>query len=754
MWYRLRLSLRRDPDLASSAAELLQTTSRNLILITGGLYVAWYLLATESLPARLVVRFFLVALAFTLICTGSLWLLRRRPLAGQIIWQVGLVAAITLTITASQQSAIAVSYALLPLAAALTMGWPAVLIAEGLVVVLVIWLPSTGVIPPLPGGYRLAIILSGALAGMLGWAATHTLLTVTHWSLFSFEQAQRKMEEARQQRLELKQVQEDLIHANRELARLSDRLKMMYQIAEGARQAKAEFVANVSHELRTPLNMIIGFSELITGTPELYGDTLPPALLADITAIQRNSRHLAKLVDDVLDLSQVEAGRMALSKELNSLKDIIDGAVQAVCAFFDAKGLYLETEIPRDLPAVLCDGTRVRQVMINLLSNASRFTERGGVRISARRESDDVVISVVDTGPGIAPEDQGRLFEPFQQLDSSIRRRHGGSGLGLSISRRFIEMHGGRMWLESTVGEGTRISFTLPLQASMPGGLPRDSTTRWFGPYSEFEYRTRTRRSRAPAPVMAPRYVLLEEGETLQRLFARYADRIETIGVRDIEEAVAELVRSPAHALVMNTPPSAGALIPTELLNNLPYGTPVVTCWVPGDDEAARRMGVVKYLVKPVTREALLATLESLGEDVEDVLLVDDQREVLRLLSRMLDTTGRQYTVIWATSGQRALRALRERRPDVMLLDLVMAGMDGFQVLREKAQDPAIRDIPVVIVSARDPSGEPIMSDRLTVDRGGGLSASDLLACIEAISEILSPSAQPDGRAQPETLPE
>jgi signal transduction histidine kinase/CheY-like chemotaxis protein len=605
--------------------------------------------------------------------------------------------------------------------------------------------------PYLTTTYSLGIIAGGAFTGLLGWTATHTLLTVTQWYLFSFQQARQKMEEAREQRVELKQTQEDLIQANRELARLSDRLKAMYQIANEARQAKEEFVANVSHELRTPLNMIIGFSEMITQSPQVYADSLPPALLADIAAIQRNSQHLARLVDDVLDLSQVEAGRMALSKEWTSLAEILDEAVLVVRALFESKGLYLEKEVSADLPPMFCDSTRIRQVVINLLSNAGRFTERGGVRVRAWCEKDDIVVSVADTGPGIALEDQEKLFEPFQQLDGSIRRPTDGSGLGLSISKRFVEMHEGKMWLESEVGVGTTFYFSLPLETPLPAALTGDDDLgRWLSPYSEYEYKARTGRSKAPAPTLVPRFVLLEREDTLLRLFSRYVDGIEITSVQDIEGVMGELSRSPARALLVNAPPFEETPAPMDQLTNLPYDTPAITCWVPGEDEAAKRLGVVRYLVKPVTRETLLSTLEELGEDMKSVLLVDDEPEVLQLFARMLSSAERNYRILQATNGQWALSLLRERQPDVMLLDLIMPGVDGFQVLWEKSRDSTIREIPVVVISARDPSGEPIVSDTLTVTRGGGLSVRDILACIQAVSEVLAPSVQSDGRGQPE----
>ncbi len=591
----------------------------------------------------------------------------------------------------------------------------------------------------------------GTVVTML-WA-TLCVLYLMHWrtsQLFEwswkyYQYAQAMLETARDERMEHKQIEADLLLANRELARLSNWLKAMHQLAEEARQTKERFVANVSHELRTPLNMIIGFSEIISRSPSVYGVKLPPALLADINAIQRNSQHLSKLVDDVLDLSQIESDRMALSKEWISITEIADQAVVAVQTLYASKHLYLKTDLPLNLTMIYCDSTRIRQVLINLLSNAGRFTEEGGVCVTIRNEQDTVLVSISDTGHGIAPDDQKRLFEPFYQIDSSLRRNNGGSGLGLTISKQFIEMHRGKMWLESKLGVGTTFYFSLPLHPPLPAYASADGMR--YNSYSQFD--GRREQSKAPALRICPRFVVLEEDETLFRLFTRHREDVEIVSVQNVADALQTLSQSPAHALIVNSASISTLRVRREQLASLPYSTPVITCWVAGESGSSQPLGVDSYLVKPVTREVLLTKLAELGDHIQTVLIVDDDREFLRLFARVLGSAERPYRVLQTTNGQRALSLLHERRPDVMLLDLMMTKMDGFQVLEQKRRDPLISKIPVIVISAKDPNGQPIVSHHLTLSYREGLSAHNLMACIRAVSEVLSPALPPAGQVQP-----
>jgi len=744
MWGRLLRSSQDDTELAETLGELNRDTARLLIYTVAGVWAAWQLFIGVTYAGRLGTT---TLPAFAIVLLTAVAAIRLLPVSRSIalmIWLAGLAAALTLNLSAVGRAEYALLFTTLPLLAAVTGGLPAALIAEAGVIGLVGRVIPVALAPLWPLEYGTFVIAGGALLALLGWLSTRPLQTVAEWSLHSYRQANAKAEEAMAQRAELEQIREDLVHANRELARMSDRMRALNQVAEEARRIKEEFVANVSHELRTPLNMIIGFCEVITQSPRVYGRPLPPKLLADITAIQRNSQHLVGLVNDVLDLSQIEAGRMALSKRWAVLQEIIEAATTAVRPLYESKRLYLCIEMPDAPIRVFCDDLRIREVVLNLLSNAGRFTEQGGVTLTVALVESKVIVRVADTGPGIPAADLERLFEPFQQLDAAVRGRYGGSGLGLTISQRFVEMHEGKMWAESPIrpvgaggenGPGTAFTFSLPLEPPLPAPLPAGAD-RWVSDYTVRD--ARTRRSKAPHPPAQPRYVLLDPGESLSRWLGRYLPDSEVIVMADPDAAVAELTRSPARALIINTA-GDGVALPAA---RLPFGTPLLACHVPGESEATRRLGVVRYLTKPIARETLLAALAALGPDVTDVLVADDEPEALQLFMRMLASAGRPYRVLRASNGRQALDLLRERRPDVILLDLIMPEMDGFQVLEAKHDDPRIREIPVIVISSRDPLGAPIVSEGLSVARSGGLSLRDLVACVQAISDVLAPEGE------------
>jgi signal transduction histidine kinase/CheY-like chemotaxis protein len=590
------------------------------------------------------------------------------------------------------------------------------------------------------------VIATSAIWSVVGLVVltVRPLVNTVEWAWSGYERSQQLLGEARDYQVQLHEALQDLTAANTQLTRLNVQAEGLRQLAEDARRAKEQFVSNVSHELRTPLNMIIGFSEMIVGFPQTYGKALPATLLADLEVVLRNSRHLADLVNDVLDLSQIETGQMALSKEWVDLANIIEAAVIAVRPLYESKGLYLHTEIANDLPQVFCDRTRIREVLLNLLSNAGRFTQQGGVGVRAWQQGDAVLVSVSDTGPGIAGADQDRIFQPFQQLDGSIRRKYGGTGLGLSISRGFIERHEGKLWLESRSGEGSTFTFRLPLNTPAPAN---STGLRWIDPYQNYEPRTRP--AHLPAGPVHARIITVETGQALQRLLNRYGEDLDVLPARDLEEAAAELAQAPVQAILVNRPHSGTMIEEITHWRALPYGVPVFVAAIPEAGAGVSQLGVAEYLVKPVSREQLMSALGSLKRAIKTVLVVDDDEETLQLFRRMLASLSGNYRVLRAADGRQALAVARQRHPDVILLDLIMPEMDGFAFLAAKAEDAGLRDIPVILLSAQDPYGQPIMSQGLTVTCKDGLSLHQLLMAFSVLRGLLGLGSGPGDPTRP-----
>jgi len=572
-----------------------------------------------------------------------------------------------------------------------------------------------------------------ATLGMI-WLSSRPLLLARQWFEESYQESRAALEKSRDYQFQLRQALDDLKDANHQLSQLHRLAHNLRAQAEEARRSKEQFVANVSHELRTPLNMIVGFIEMAMNSPETYGPNIPQTLLADLEIVLRNSRHLSSLIDDVLDLSQIETGQMALMRERSALHELVAAAAEAVQPLYDSKGLYLQTQVPEDLPALDCDRIRIRQVLLNLMSNAGRFTERGGVRVRAWQDEDHVIVSVADTGPGIKADAFDEVFKPFQQLDGSVRSHWTGSGLGLSISKHFVELHQGRMWLESEPGQGATFYFRLPREE--PISAAADGMMRWFSPYSTYVERSHI--PSLPAAANRPRLIVVEDGSALIRLLARYLDNAELAPVTSAEEALKAIEAFPAQAVLINVASVGEDLLWLERENALPAGVPVIVCSLPGARDAADSLGVADYLIKPISQEALLAVLDRLGLAGATILIVDDEPDALRLFRRMLASAGRNYRVLRASSAGQARRIMAHTKPDVVLSDLVMPEQDGYQLIAEIKADPALRDIPIIVTSARDPSSQPIVSKSLAVARADGIAVSQLLAAIDALVKTLS----------------
>jgi CheY-like chemotaxis protein len=491
-------------------------------------------------------------------------------------------------------------------------------------------------------------------------------------------------------------------------------------------------VAKVSHEFRTPLNMIIGLTDVLMDTPEIYGDSLSPVLLEDLKIVHRNCEHLSKMVNDILDLSQAEIGRLTLRREWSHLAGDIEAALTIVRPLLEKKGLALQLNLPDDLPQVYCDRTRISQVILNLVSNAARFTDQGGITLAARQQEQHLVISISDTGPGVLPEDAQRIFEPFCQGSGPSWREQRGTGLGLSISQQFVELHGGQMWLDSQPGVGSTFSFKLPL--SLPTA-PAVTPARWVS--QEWNWHERTAKSRLPQLAYKQRLLVCDDSGDLYDVFTHCAGEIEFIRIQHLEQAIQAAQGIPAHAIVVNTHSAQHAASLLEQARKTLPDTPVIMGAFPSRTKDRSAAGVVNYLIKPIMRADLEQAIRAMGRPIQSVLIADDDPDLRQLLTRMLLIYDERLEVITASSGEQALAQLRCSAPDLILLDIAMPTMDGWQTLERKNQDAAIRDIPAIVISAEDPASHPLLSQIFAATIGAGMSVDKFLRCSLQLSSLL-----------------
>lgn len=458
-------------------------------------------------------------------------------------------------------------------------------------------------------------------------------------------------------------------------------------------QLKNQFMANMSHELRTPLNSIIGFSRVML---KGIDGPLTDMQETDLGAIYDSGRHLLALINDILDISKINAGKMEVVFEPVDLKPMIQSVMSTAMGFVKDKPIKLLTDVPEDLPQVVADARRIRQVLTNLLGNAGKFTEEGSIKVAAAYDDYQVIVSVQDTGIGIPPERLHAVFEQFEQVDSSSSRRYQGTGLGVPLSREFVRMHGGDMWIQrSVVGEGTTFCFSLPLggpdAVSGDGGVAVGAQ---MGP--------------SFAQSAQSRIVLtVDDDAGVITLFRRYLEKqgYKVFGLTRGERVVEEAMRLAPYAITLDVlMPGLDGWGVIEQLKSHPEtrDIPIIVCSVLGDEGRGLSMGVTDYLLKPISERALLDALEHVGTDGESghVLVVDDNPDDRKLLRRILENAG--HDVVEAGGGADAISQMQRQAPSLVVLDLMMPDVGGFAVLESLKRDEATRGIPVVVVTAKE----------------------------------------------------
>lgn len=509
---------------------------------------------------------------------------------------------------------------------------------------------------------------------------------------------------------EMKQRQVDLEHARHD--------------AEEANEAKSRFLASMSHELRTPLNAIIGYSEMLIEDAEDTGQTDP---VEDLERIMAAGKHLLALINDILDLSKIEAGKMEVHIETFEIAPLIEDVQSTVAPLIRQNGNHLAVVIGPGVERIETDKTKLRQNLFNLLSNATKFTKEGTVELSVTREGDTLCFAVRDEGIGMTPEQQSRLFQAFVQAESSTTRDYGGTGLGLAIVKQFTEILGGSIVVSSEPGKGSTFRLTMPVVYPDGGTKAEDAQA-----------------VDATTPCIL---IVDDDAQALRHM----GDLVEAEGYGILTAANAEsgLALARRHrpaAIVLDVimPERDGWSVLRELKEDPDLcSIPVILATVVSDRDMGLAFGATDHLIKPVDPKLLAARLNELANhDGKEVLVVDDDPGTRALYRRVLVREG--WAVREASDGEKALEQLEVKRPTLVVLDLMMPNLDGFDTLRKMRSTESLADLPVIIATSKDLSRGEIdwlKANAREVIRKGAAGRAEL---VSAIRRVAGPPLQSD----------
>jgi len=500
-------------------------------------------------------------------------------------------------------------------------------------------------------------------------------------AIASYQQRALQMELIRQQNEDLDRLAADLARAKRVA---EERAREV----EAAARLKSEFLANFSHEIRTPLNGIIGYCDLLA---QEEGDRLTAHGRRDLTTIRKNAKTLLALINDILDLSKIESGQVDVVNERVALREIFEECVDTLNERLKGKDVELRATVESGAERVFSDSLKLRQITLNLLTNAVKFTELGEINATARADGRDLILRVEDTGVGIPPEQLEHIFEKFRQVDGSFTRAKGGTGLGLAIVRELTRILGGKVDVKSVLGRGTTFEIRIPDVVEGSDAPAEDDR----------------KVSSDPATLRLDgetRVLLIDDDPMIQALVkARLGADGMTVtvasdgseGLRAVREQRPDVVILDIRMPKLDGWAVLSAMKSDESLTRIP----VVILSVEEERGRGFSLGAFEYLLKPVEPEKLVSViLSAISPDSGEVLVVDDDEDTRQLVRRRLESEG--FTVSDASNGEDALLRIRVNTPALLVLDLVMPSMDGFELLSRLRA--AGHDFPVVVLTGKE----------------------------------------------------